>query len=162
MKVLIVLGAKNSETGDLSSTPKDRLNYCLKIFNPREHYILCTGGFGTHFNTSPDPHATYAMKYLMDKGVDAGSFLEPALSGNTVEDAVLSKKILEDHGLLSAIVITSDYHLERVKLIFDEILKFFSIEYYGVGHDIEDVKRERLIAHEKKAIDGILNRGLYY
>ncbi|WP_294960144.1 YdcF family protein [uncultured Flavobacterium sp.] len=162
MKVLIVLGSPNSDNGELGATALDRLNSCLKIFNPKEYCILCTGGFGAHFNSTSNPHASYAMNYLMNKGVSEKSFLEFALSANTVEDAVFSKKILENHNLLSAVVITSDYHLERVKLIFDEILALFAIEYIGVKHDISDFEREKLIEHEKKAINGILNKGLYY
>ena len=69
------------------------------------------------------------MKYLKEKGLSAENFLESALSANTVEDAVLSKKIVLSHNLNAVVVITSDYHLERVKLIFDEILGFDQMEY---------------------------------
>jgi uncharacterized SAM-binding protein YcdF (DUF218 family) len=162
MKVLIVLGSPNSENGELGATAVDRLNFCLKVFNPKENYIICTGGFGEHFNTSANPHAAHAMKYLMSKGVNEERFLEFALSANTVEDAVLSKKILEKNNLFSIVVISSDYHLERVKIIFDEILASFAIEYIGVKHNISDFEKEKLIEHEKKAISGILNKGLYY
>lgn len=162
MKTLVVLGSPNSEDGSLEYIALDRLNYCLDVFDPTNNYIICAGGFGEHFNTTKNPHATYAMKYLMDKGVENESFLEPALSANTVEDAVMTKKIMLHHNLDSLVVITSDYHVERVKLIFDEILAPFTIEYKGVEHDISNVEKEKLLAHEKKAIDGILNKGLYY
>lgn len=162
MKTLVVLGSPNSEDGNLGYTALDRLNYCLDIFDSKNHFIICTGGFGEHFNTTKNAHATYAIKYLMDKGVKSESFLESALSANTVEDAVMTKKIILRHNLDSLVVITSDYHLERVKLIFNEILASFTIEYKGVEHDISNVEKEKLATHEKKAIDGILNKGLYY
>ncbi|BFM43624.1 hypothetical protein CFS9_22650 [Flavobacterium sp. CFS9] len=162
MKVLIVLGSPNSETGNLEQVALDRLKYCLDIFESKDNCIICTGGFGEHFNTAPLPHADYAMKYLIENGLSAENFLEPALSANTVEDAVLSKKILVHHNLNSVVIITSDYHVERVKLIFDEILGFDQIEYAGVTHDISDTEKEKLLEHEKKAINGILSKGLYY
>lgn len=162
MKTLVVLGSLNSEDGSLGYSALDRLNYCVDIFDPKNNYIICTGGFGAHFNTTNNAHAIYAMKYLMDNGIGSESFLEPALSGNTVEDAVMTKKIVLSHNLDSIIVITSDFHLERVKLIFDEILESVIIEYKGVEHDIPSIKKEKLIAHEKKAISVILNKGLYY
>ncbi|SNS02108.1 ElyC/SanA/YdcF family protein [Flavobacterium sp. ov086] len=92
MKTLVVLGSPNSEDGSLGYTALDRLDYCKAIFEPKNNYIICTGGFGAHFNTTSKAHANYAMKYLMDKRVESQSFLEPALSGNTVEDAVMTKK----------------------------------------------------------------------
>ncbi|WP_263362717.1 YdcF family protein [Flavobacterium collinsii] len=162
MKVIIVLGSPNSEDGDLGKIALDRLSYCLDIFKTKEHCVICTGGFGEHFNNAPRPHADYAMRYLLNNGLSLENFLEPALSANTVEDAVLSKEIVLKHGLDSIVVITSDYHVERVKLIFDEILGFDAIEYAGVQHDIPDEEKEKLLAHEKKAISGILTKGLYY
>ncbi|WP_053004169.1 YdcF family protein [Flavobacterium sp. ABG] len=162
MKVLIVLGSPNSELGNLGQIALDRLDYCLDIFEPKDNYIICTGGFGAHFNTAPYPHADYAMNYLTENGLSAENFLEAALSANTVEDAVLAKKILIKHHLNTVVVITSDYHVERVKLIFDEILGFDNVEYAGVVHAISDTEKERLVIHEKKAINGILSKGLYY
>ncbi|MFW0738592.1 YdcF family protein [Flavobacterium sp. T12S277] len=162
MKVIIVLGSPNSDNGDLGEIALDRLNYCLDIFIPKEHCIICTGGFGEHFNKALLPHADYAMKHLRNNGLCPENFLETALSANTVEDAVLSKKIILKHHLNSVVVITSDYHVERVKLIFDEILGFDGIEYAGVVHDMSDEEKEKLLAHEKKAISGILTKGLYY
>lgn len=162
MKTLVVLGSPNSEDGSLGYTALDRLDYCLDIFDPKNNYIICTGGFGAHFNTTNKAHATYAMKYLMDNGVESKSFLEPALSANTVEDAVMTKKIVLNHNLDSLVVITSDFHLERAKLIFDQILESVTIEYRGVEHDVSHTEKEKLLAHEKKAISGILNKGLYY
>ena len=162
MKVLIVLGSPNSETGDLGQVALDRLEYCFDIFESKDNCIICTGGFGEHFNTAPLPHADYAIKYLKEKGLSAENFLESALSANTVEDAVLSKKIVLGHNLNAVVVITSDYHVERVKLIFDEILGFDQMEYVGVKHDISEEEMEKLLEHEKKAINAILSKGLYY
>lgn len=162
MKALVVLGSLNSEEGSLGPISLDRLNYCARIFDPKEHYIVCTGGFGAHFNTTNKAHAVYAMNYLMHNGVGSERFLEPALSGNTVEDAVMTKEILLSYNLDSLIVVTSDFHLERVKLIFDEVLSFITIEYRGVEHNLSHIEKEKFLAHEKKAIDGILNKGLYY
>ena len=66
MKVLIVLGSPNSETGDLGQVALDRLEYCFDIFESKDNCIICTGGFGEHFNTAPLPHADYAIKYLKE------------------------------------------------------------------------------------------------
>jgi len=160
-EVIIVLGSPNTSEGKLGDIALSRLNYCLKIFNPSENLIICTGGFGEHFNTTTKPHAEYAMEYLMSSGIDKSFFMEMALSTNTVEDAVKVKEILMNNPSHCKIV-TSDYHLERVKIIFDQILPDVHKEYYGVKPEFSDKEMEKLIDHEKKAILEILKNGLYF
>jgi vancomycin permeability regulator SanA len=162
MKIILVLGAPNSAEGELSGIALDRLDHCLKIFDPKDNQIVCTGGFGEHFNTSPKAHAVYAMNYLMENGVENQYFLEHAFSSNTVEDAVKVKEILASHDFDSIVVITSDYHLDRVRLIFDEILECFRKDYIGVQHNMSVVCKNKLVKHEEMAINKIVKGGLYY
>ena len=125
--------------------------------------ILCTGGWGSHFNTSPLAHAVYSKAYLLQKGIPEHAFLELALSANTVEDAVKSKAILSrlDNPIIT--IVTSDFHIERVKLIFSEVLKGFEIQFNAVPSDFLDSnERERLVAHEQSAIRAIIQNGLYF
>ena len=69
MEVIVVLGSPNFPDGTLGPIALDRLQVCLSIFNPKKHKILCTGGFGAHFNTSPVAHANYLKDFLILKGV---------------------------------------------------------------------------------------------
>tara|TARA_R110002126_G_scaffold181672_2_gene330481 strand:+ start:1569 stop:1733 length:165 start_codon:yes stop_codon:yes gene_type:complete len=50
-EVLVVLGSPNSPTGALSDISKSRLNFCLENYS-EDQKVLCTGGWGDHFNTS--------------------------------------------------------------------------------------------------------------
>ena len=160
-EVIIVLGSPNSPTGILGEIALSRLNLCLKIFNPTKNLIICTGGFGKHFNTATKPHAAYAIEYLMSKGIDKSFFMEMALSSNTVEDAIKVKEILLGN-TLPCKIITSDFHLERVKLIFDQILSNNTKEYFGDAYEVSEEQRIQLIEHEKKAIHSILKNGIYF
>jgi len=160
-EVLIVLGAPNSPSGKLSEISKSRLDFCAKLFSPGK-LILCTGGWGKHFNTSKEAHATYAQRYLIKKGVSNDSFLDIALSENTVDDAVKIASIISNLGDVILTVITSDYHLDRVQLIFEEVLKGFNIEYIGAPSLLEDHELDHLIEHERKAIEMINKNGLYF
>lgn len=162
MKILIVLGSPNSDDGKLGTIALDRLDRCLELFNSTDNQIICTGGFGPQFNTAPKAHAVYAKNYLMTKGIPEASFLGHALSSNTVEDAVKVKEILVKHNFDSLVIISSDFHLDRVRLIFDEILNDFSKEYIGVRHDLSAICMDKLVEHEKKAIDKIVKAGLKY
>lgn len=160
-EVLIVLGAPNSPTGKLSKISKSRLDCCANLFSPGK-LVLCTGGWGEHFNTSKQAHALYAKRYLLKKGISESSFLGNALSKNSVDDAVKIKPIISGLGNVHLTVITSDYHLDRVKLIFEEVLKGFEIDYIGAPNGLNDKDLKPLIDHEQKAISLINKNGLYY
>ena len=162
-EVLIVLGSPNSVEGKLGDIAVERLNYCLEIFDPIKNLILCTGGFGDHFNPTNKPHASYAIEHLMSLGIEKDYFMDIALSSNTVEDAVKSNQVLLNNGSdYSVRIITSDFHLERVKIVFDYILTGFEKEYLGVAHHKPIEEKQRLIQHEKRAIDEIRKNGIYF
>ena len=162
MEVIVVLGSPNFPDGTLGPIALDRLQGCLSIFNPQKHKILCTGGFGAHFNTSPIAHANYLKDFLIQKGVPSTAFLPLALSSNTVEDAVMSKSILIKTEFKDLVIITSEYHVARVKFIFTEILKDFNLNFNAVTHHSIDDVLEPLIQHEKVAMDLLNSNGLYY
>ena len=162
MEVIVVLGSPNFPDGALGPIALDRLLGCLSIFDPTQHKILCTGGFGAHFNTSPIAHANYLKNYLIEQGVPSTAFLPLALSSNTVEDAVMSLSILKNHEYKDLLIITSEYHLARVKFIFTQILKDFYLNYQAVTHHSMDDFLEPLIQHEKLAMEQLLSNGLYY
>lgn len=58
---------------------------------------------------------------------DAALLLEEEAT-STYTNAVYTKELMETHGLRSAIVVSSDYHMRRVKLIFDRVYKDSGIE----------------------------------
>ncbi len=160
--ILIILGSPNSAKGRLGKAAISRLKKCVEIFKPDENLILCTGGFGVHFNTSQKPHAEYLMQYLIKNGISKEYFLPSANSANTVEDAVKSMGILKKMDFRNCTIITSNYHLDRVQLIFDKILTGIEKQYIGVEDGFSEKKLKLLQNHETKAIEGILKNGLYY
>ena len=160
-EVLVILGSPNSPSGKLSNISLSRLDYCVINYQP-ENLLLCTGGWGAHFNTSEHAHAALAQQYLIENGIPEAAFLDFALSGNTVEDAVKAKEILSKLENVNLTIITSDYHVNRVKLIFKEILKNYSMEVIGVESTMDKDVYDALELHETKAINAIIENGLYY
>lgn len=160
-EILIVLGSPNSPAGKLSEISTSRLDYCAKI-HQKGNLILCTGGWGNHFNTSTHSHASFAKQYLIKKGLLEDDFLDSALSGHTVDDAVKIKPILSELKNIELTIITSDYHLNRVKLIFNEILEGYIMNFVGVESSLDQEEYNALVLHENKAIDSIRLNGLYY
>ncbi|MBL4642956.1 MAG: YdcF family protein [Flavobacteriaceae bacterium] len=160
-ELLVVLGAPNSVSGELSTISISRLKYCLQHFNKQKR-ILCTGGFGTHFNTTKIPHATYAKEYLLEHGISTASFLASALSSNTVEDAVKTKSIISKLDNIKLLIISSDYHIKRVEYIFNKILKEYSKTYIGVASNLDAKTLAVLNQHEKESLESMVKKGLYY
>lgn len=161
-EVIIVLGSPNSPEGQLGPMAVDRVNECWELWQKQAKPILCTGGFGSHFNTSPWAHAALLKKTLILKGIPEYVFLPLALSSNTVDDAVKSKTVLEDFDVKSLVIITSAYHVPRVQLIFDIILSNFAKVYVGLEHASTIPELDALKEHELKAINEIKLNGLYY
>jgi len=160
-EILVVLGSPNSPSGELSSISKSRLDCCRKIFNNAQ-VILLTGGWGQHFNKSDKAHAYYGKEYLTGKGLSETVFLEFALSQNTVDDAVKIKSIISKFDKVKLTIITSDYHIERVKLVFNEILGDYEMKFLGVKSNLAKEELGQLIEHENQAIELIKKNGLYY
>jgi uncharacterized SAM-binding protein YcdF (DUF218 family) len=161
-EVLVVLGSPNSPEGQLSEIARSRLDCVADLYDENKR-ILCTGGWGAHFNVAPKAHAIYAKEYLIKKGIPEQSFLEVAISSNTVEDAVKSKAILSRLDRPRISIITSDFHLDRVRLIFNEILKGFEIQFIGVKSGfLNKEELNSLTSHEQTAIQSIIRNGLYY
>lgn len=160
-RILIILGAPNSPSGILSSIAKNRLDVCFKIFLQND-LILCTGSWGEHFNTSKLPHSYHSKKYLLKKGIPNACFIAPALSNNTVDDAVKVKEIIASYKKPKLLIITSDFHLNRATLIFKEILHKHTIEFVGAANNLPRHQLEKIVEHEKKSINKIIENGLYY
>jgi uncharacterized SAM-binding protein YcdF (DUF218 family) len=119
--------------------------------HPR-HPILLTGGFGAHFNQGCLPHAEHARTFLVSKGVSPELFVEFALSSNTVEDATMSRPIVERSNPARLVVITSGFRLARVRYIFGRVFATPPLHCIGVPHACSEEDRDRLEAHEASAL----------
>ncbi|MBE2215886.1 MAG: YdcF family protein [Opitutaceae bacterium] len=125
--LIIVLGSPNDDQGRLHSVAIERCEAALRLHRDNaESELLLTGGFGAHFNTTDKPHAHYLREWLLAHGVVPDAVLPFAESRNTLEDASLSKPIALASGARLAVVVTSDYHLDRARFVFER-------EYAGSG-----------------------------
>ncbi|MGZ3873428.1 MAG: YdcF family protein [Mucilaginibacter sp.] len=160
-EIIIILGSPNSDSGELGAVAKSRLDHCLHIYT-KSMFVLCTGGWGKHFNTTRIAHAVYAKNYLIERGIPGDAFLPGALSENSVDDAVKVKEVISEIPDPTLTVITSDFHLERVRLIFTKILNDHSCSFVGVPAALSVDELQIVTRHEQEAIRSILQNGLYY
>lgn len=92
-------------------------------------------------------HQGYAKKVLLSKvdvdgmrlsdayrlGIPNAAILRENQATSTYTNALYTKKIMLDYGYKSAIVISSDYHMRRSKLIFDRVYKDSGISFTYVA-----------------------------
>lgn len=152
-KLILLLGAPNDEKGRLSRMALDRAEAAWNLYEANKNVkILCTGGFGSHFNTTGLPHAQYVKQFLIEKGVNKEDFQDFVLSSNTAEDFRKVKPILEKQqpGLL--IVISSDFHIPRVKILYDLIVGYSKVVFMPAVSHLPAEQLTACIQHEKKAI----------
>ena len=155
--LIVILGSPNDAAGQLAEMGQRRVakgyaEYQLRRGAPWK--ILLTGGFGAHFNTTAKPNAYYAQQLLLAWGVPAADIVEFAESGHTLEDATLARPIVQRYGVEQLVIVTSDFHMPRVRFIFAHIfpacqLTFVEAEYL---HLCSVEEQQRLIAHEAQAL----------
>ena len=166
---ILILGSPNTIDGRLYDVAIGRCEQALVEYKSHPNYkFLLTGGYGDHFNKSKFPHAWYLAQYLIQSGVAEKDILEYVKSTNSIEDATLSKLSILKYNINRIIIVTSDYHLNRAKYIFDKVFKrenveiSFSIKKTDTNNSELDISK--LIEHEKFAINKIKKYGIenYY
>ena len=158
--MIILLGAPNDDAGNLSSVALERCRQTLAEYRAVPGWaILPTGGFGDHFNRSPEPHAHLTRRWLRARGVPAQDVLEPVLSRFTVEDATLSKPIIERCGVRQIKVVTSDFHLTRAGLVFKKTFPGHRLSFSGSTTRLPRRELGRLLEHERAALAQLLEGG---
>jgi hypothetical protein len=155
--MIVVLGSPNSEHGELYSIAKGRCERALIEYAKRSGWkLLLTGGYGAHFNTTDQPHAAYLRHYLVERGVPSQAFVEFAESTNTLQDASFSKSIVLKYSVPEIVVVTSDYHIDRARYVFERefadtgVRLEFSVSQTDADACEFDLKAQK--KHEQKAL----------
>jgi len=152
-QLIIVLGSPNSDSGELSAIAKSRLDKAIELQQQLDNSkILLTGGFGEHFNRTHTAHAEYARQYLQGILEDHAILESIALSTNTIEDAIKSKPIVDANKSEKLSVVSSEFHLPRVRFIFDYVFQPKAISYVGAKNCLLKSELPTVIQHEQKQL----------
>ncbi|WP_269847326.1 YdcF family protein [Paenibacillus sonchi] len=68
-------------------------------------------------------------------GIPKDAILTENAALSTYQNAKLTLPIMKQYGFTSAIVVSSDFHMRRVKILFDHVYKHSGIELTYVGSD---------------------------
>ena len=151
--IIILAGGVNTD-GSLPIVPKQRVQKGVELWKGGvSKFLIMSGKYGFWIDELKQvllKSESQAMKeYAVSLGVPADQVFIENESKDTVGNAYFVKvNYLEKNNWRNVVIVTSDFHLERTKLIFDLVLGHeYKAEYVPVSHGFS--------SEEKKYRDGI-------
>lgn len=147
MKIIIVLSNEFDESLEINLITRLRANFISKIYKTGD--IIITLGWNGGLKTKSISHKVkdYIINHL---GVSDESIISIPDSRDTVGDAFFSREFIEkkEFNNYDVHVITSNYHIKRVKYIFQTCFLETKIIFHGVetpcqGSEKEDKSLEK-------------------
>ena len=115
--VAIVLGA-DAHGDEVSPVFRERINHGIWLYeNGYVDYLLFTGGVGDG-NTRSD--AAVAAGYAVEQGLPADAILLEETSTITEENLENARKIMEEKGLSTALLVSDPLHMKRAMLMAED------------------------------------------
>ena len=112
--VAIVLGAAADDNG-VSEVYKQRLNHAAQLYQKADvAKIIVTGGMGDGNNFAD---SYMARKYLESLGIPDNVILEEDTSTITQENLENAKKIMDENGYQTALIVSDPLHMKRAMLL---------------------------------------------
>lgn len=80
-------------------------------------------GYAKYVMITPESKDIYpqSTEFALALGIAEEAIIEEYEATSTYTNATESLKIMDEHGFHSALVVTSDYHLKRSKMIYDRV-----------------------------------------
>ena len=125
MSVLIVLGGPLTTDNKPGIWLKSRLDKTIKVYKEYNFdYIILTGG---------DPYKKYITEaevmynYLKDY-IPVNKMYKENKAKSTFENAIYTKKMIENTQIKNIYVLTSDFHIDRSEYIFENIFNYYKVK----------------------------------
>ena len=111
---VVVLGCRVHGSGAGSPALTRRLDRGIRLFEQGAAPLLVLSGGGP----GPVPEAELMRRAALARGVPATALLIEARSGNTIENARETARLLRSRGLRSVLLVSDRVHLPRASLLF--------------------------------------------
>jgi uncharacterized SAM-binding protein YcdF (DUF218 family) len=152
--VLIILAGGVNLDGTLPEVPKLRVQKGVELFkNGEAAKIIMSGRWGFWSEKDfPKTEAQAMKEYAMELGVPEEAILIEDESKDTIGNAYFSRvRFLDPHNWKKVLIVTSEYHISRAKIVFDKVLgPEFQIEYVGVDSKLLPEELAKRLAKENK------------
>lgn len=80
-------------------------------------YLMVSGGQVYHETTMAGLMAAHAQML----GVPARAIITESLADSTYENALFTRELMEQYGFTSALVVSSNYHMQRVRFTYQRV-----------------------------------------
>ena len=166
-KVIIVLSNTVTANGKLSEESKLRVQMGKQLFDSnRASFVIMNGGpskvdDGTYIQRGKRPyHCDIMRDYAISLGMPAEKVLVQDYSSDTVGEIYFVRRmLLEPYHWNDVTIVTSDYHLSRVRTICDILLKDISVDFCGIEtNNNQEVNERRSLETFLKQF-GDINKG---
>jgi len=158
--VIIVLGSTNDENGTISNIGLQRLKKGIEVYKYTNNAkLILTGGFGKHFNKSNHPYSFYAKNFVISEGIKETDILDFVLSKDTIEDAQLSLPVVKSQNFNSIIIITSDFHMNRVNHIFKKVFEGYELTFVEIKYEATEEELSKLREIEDREMNMLVETG---
>ncbi|MCH7567788.1 MAG: YdcF family protein [Nanoarchaeota archaeon] len=144
----LTLSHRINSDGSLTQQTEDRVKKSIDLyFEGLAETLTMSGGYAD--KEAPFTHAEAMKRFALQRNIHEGDIHLESTSLDTVGQAVFSKRnVVIPQKWDRLVVVSHDYHLERVKKIFDFVYgKDFDINYVGVfsifSTDSQVLQKER-------------------
>jgi uncharacterized SAM-binding protein YcdF (DUF218 family) len=158
---IIVLGGGINLKGEIPKTVYQRLDKALEVYQKnldKNRKIIVSGKYSFLYQQinqfPPYTEAEKMASYLIKNGVSKKQIILEKKSKDTVGNAYFVKKIFLKKNEKKGIIITSNFHLERVKYVFEKIFgKDYQLDFIGVKEDLPKEKEKEVLERQKKILE---------
>lgn len=152
---IVVLGGGINTKGQIPEQSKKRLDRAIEVFKKQKqaNILLC----GKHSflypkdKIPPKTEAEAMSDYLLSRGIKKSVIFLEKKSKDSIGNAYYAKKLYFIPKKESqAIIITSEFHMERSKFIFQKIFgKKYHLKFTSAPSPLKGRKREQFVKRQK-------------
>ncbi|MCK5044336.1 YdcF family protein [Candidatus Parcubacteria bacterium] len=156
---IVVLGGGIARDGNLPKHVKKRIERAWQIFKKKKGApILVCGRYSFLYpkNQLPKKTESRAMRdYLISLGVPKKDIYLENESKDTIGNAYYAKKLyFIPRKEKKATIITSEFHLERVKFIFQKIFgKNYQLKFISLSSSLGSKEKTKVMERQKKLLE---------
>lgn len=152
---IVVLGGTNDKNGILSDFTKKRVEKCYEMLDNDQNdiYVHFSGGLNEKFNNTNISHSKLCINYfnqINKLNIKINEQIHEK-NNNTVDEAIHFGEYFANNNV-NIKLITNDWHINRVKYLFEKTFEYYNILNYEFINIKSDIKNEILIEDEASKV----------
>ena len=151
MKFLTVLSHQMSVDCILNEESISRATLAIKIFKNNNYKLLITNGWAYRADCQIPISDVFANFIRSNSNIDNNKIVSNINSRDTVGDAFFLRQQLNDYECSELVIVTSDYHVKRTRIIFEKIFSGIS-NVLVIGSETKKINKSNVDQCERESI----------